>query len=128
MEALLVPVGAAWHAIALTTVLEVVRAPTMSPVPRAPIWLLGLANRRGEIVPVLDSAAALGEEPLTEPTHLVVVETVRGRAAVAASAAPNTIELGEPSGASERHGACGQFTLGDKVASLLDVEALVASQ
>ncbi len=33
---------------------EVVIAPTLSPVPRSPEWLLGLTNVRGTIVPVFD--------------------------------------------------------------------------
>jgi purine-binding chemotaxis protein CheW len=125
VEALLIPVGPAWHAVELSSVREVVRAPVTTAVPRSPHWLIGLANLRGEIVPVIDSARALGEEPLGEPTHVVVVELARGRAALAATGAPETIELGEPSAASERRGARGQFTLGTTVASLLDLDALV---
>ncbi len=33
---------------------EVVLAPTLAPVPKAPEWLLGLSNVRGVIVPVFD--------------------------------------------------------------------------
>lgn len=120
------PVGAAWHALDLAEVREVVPAPTAAPVPRAPSWLVGLANLRGEIVPIVDTAGALGDEPVREPSHLVIVTTARGVAAVAATGAPRPVQLGEPSGASERRGGRGQFTLDGCVASLIDVEALVA--
>jgi purine-binding chemotaxis protein CheW len=125
MDALLVPVGHAWHAIELRTVREVVRAGLMMPVPGGPSWLLGVVNLRGEIVPVVDSAGPLGDERVEQPSHLIVVDTSRGRAAVAASGTPNRVELGDPTGASERRGARGQYTLDERVASLLDLEALV---
>ncbi|MEY2571514.1 MAG: purine-binding chemotaxis protein CheW [Acidimicrobiaceae bacterium] len=127
MEALLLPVGGAWHAVELLSVREVVCTTPTTPVPNAPPWLIGLANLRGEIVPVVDSAAALGDEPLVDPSHLVVVETARGKAALAATGAPSTIDLGEPSGASECRGGRGRYTLDDRVASLLDLDALVTS-
>jgi chemotaxis signal transduction protein len=91
--------------------------------------LVGLANLRGEILPVVDSAEALGGERVNEPTHLVVVEVARGKAALAATGAPTPIELGEPSGRSERRGGRGRYTLdGDKIASLLDLDALVGTR
>ena len=127
MEALLVPVGAAWHAVEMGAVREVVRTTTTTPVPNSPSWLIGLANLRGEIVPVVDSAIALGDAPVEDPSHLVVVETSQGKAALAATGAPTTIDLGEPSGASERRGGRGRYTLDDRVASLLDLDALVSA-
>jgi len=106
---------------------EVVRAAPTTPVPFGPAWLVGLTNLRGEIVPVVDGGEALGGDRIQDPTHLVVVEVARGKAALAATGAPMPTALGEPSGRSERRGGRGHYTLdGDKVASLLDLDALVS--
>ena len=123
------PVGTAWHAVEMDAVREVVRAAPTTPVPFGPSWLLGLANLRGEILPIVDSGEALGGDRVEDPTHLVVVEVARGKAALAATGAPTPIALGEPSGRSERRGARGRYTLdGDRIASLLDLDALVSSR
>ena len=42
---------------------EVVIAPTVFPVPKAPEWLLGLSNVRGNIVPVFDLWKFLRSQP-----------------------------------------------------------------
>ena len=126
MQALLVPVGKEWHAVELAAVREVVRATATAPVPRTPSWLVGLANLRGDIVPIVDTLAALGApEPVDAPaSHFVVVDTRWGRAGMIATGAPETVSLDAPSGGSDHEGACGRYTLGGRVATLVDVERL----
>ena len=125
MQALVVPVGAAWHAVEMAAVREVVHAAPTMPVPFGPSWLVGLVNLRGEIVPVVDSGEALGGERVDAPTHLILVDVPGGKAALAASGPPMPTALGEPSGASEHHGGRGRYTIDDdRVASLLDLDAL----
>ena len=125
MEALLIPVGDELHAVELPLVREVVKAPVHAPVPGAPAWVLGLANLRGQIVPVFDTAQALGDEPLAAHSHVAVVDTPKGIVAIAASRMPGPVRMDEQIGASERRGAKGRYAVHGTVASLLDLPALV---
>ena len=120
------PVGKEWHAVELADVREVVRATATAPVPQGPRWVVGLANLRGDIVPIVDSVAALQTDGTAgaPPTHFVVVDTSRGRAGVIATGTPETIALGEPSGGSDVPGGRGRYTIGGRVATLLDLERL----
>jgi twitching motility protein PilI len=52
---------------------EVITPPPISRVPHTVPWLLGLANVRGGLVPVVDAAAALGETRRgEEPPYLLI--------------------------------------------------------
>ena len=125
MEALLIPVGDELHAVELALVREVVRAPLVAPVPGSPAWLVGLANLRGQVVPVVDSVRALGADPVGEHTHVAVVDTPKGLVAIAATGMPAPVQLYDHAGASERAGAKGRYAIDGSIASLLDLTALV---
>lgn len=75
-------------AVPMASVHRVVDAPALTPVPAAPPALLGLANVRGEIVPVLDGGLLLGNAPV-EMRYVVVVDTARGRAGLAVPLLPH---------------------------------------
>ncbi len=61
-------------AVPTSLVAEVTRLPRMSRVPHAPHGLLGLANVRGAVVPVLSLARLLLQKDDSAPTRLVVVD------------------------------------------------------
>ena len=61
-------------ALAVDSVREVTRMPRLSRVPHAPHALLGLANFRGTVIPVLSAAALRGQAP-GEPSRLIVIDT-----------------------------------------------------
>lgn len=101
------------RAIALpaAAVRRVVRMPATTPVPLAPPGVVGLANVRGDIVPVLDAAlfvddagAAVESVPRA---YVVVVETARGLTGLAVDSPPVAM--------SEREGGN----------TVVDVEALI---
>jgi hypothetical protein len=52
---------------------ELVSHIPVSPIPNAPLWLQGLMNLRGNLVPVVDVAAVLGLEPDAKASPLVLV-------------------------------------------------------
>jgi purine-binding chemotaxis protein CheW len=68
------------YALAVEHVAEVVEMDAVTPVPGAPRPLLGLRNLRGEIVPVVDLAAALGLRGESRPAR-VIIATDDGRRA-----------------------------------------------
>jgi purine-binding chemotaxis protein CheW len=82
-------------AIAADRVRHVVAAPRLTPVPLAPPVVLGLANVRGEVVPVLDTPLLLdaGGQGLGEAPFAILVMTDRGPAALAIPAMPIAIEV-----------------------------------
>jgi purine-binding chemotaxis protein CheW len=62
------------------TVKEVVRPTALTPVPSAQSSIAGIANIRGQLVTVLDTAAALEEETASGPAHRhVIVAEARGK-------------------------------------------------
>jgi purine-binding chemotaxis protein CheW len=54
--------GISTYACPLVQLREVIRTPTITPVPDAPEWLLGLANVRGDVTSIVDLPLALGLE------------------------------------------------------------------
>jgi hypothetical protein len=93
-------------AMAMANVRRVVVAPALTPVPTAPPVVLGLANVRGVVVPVLDTGLLLDRGPVAGAPFAVVVETARGFAALAVPEMPVAQDVDE--------------------ADVADIEALVA--
>jgi purine-binding chemotaxis protein CheW len=73
-------VGDEEYVLDVRRVREIVQPLPVLPVPRAPEWMEGVVNLRGEVVPVLDVRRRLGlpAAPRTRRTKLLVV-TVGGR-------------------------------------------------
>ncbi len=55
---------------------EILKLSTITPVPKAPPFLLGMMNLRGTIIPVLDLKQRLGQEPFTATvkTRILVLQ------------------------------------------------------
>jgi purine-binding chemotaxis protein CheW len=64
--AVVVRAGGAVHAIPAEQIVEVLRMVAVTPVPDRPSWALGVVDRRGELLPVIDLAGRLGL-PTSEP-------------------------------------------------------------
>jgi purine-binding chemotaxis protein CheW len=125
LEALLIPVAGDWHALDVGCVREVLTEPLVTELPGAPDQVLGVFNLRGEIVPLFDTAALLGLGTLASSPFVVVVESRLGPAGLAATGIPEAVTLGEPTGATEMPGATAFYTIGKRVATLLDLETLL---
>jgi len=125
MKALLIPVGHDLHALDMRWVREVVAAPLITEVPTAPSAVLGVFNLRGDIVPLFDTAALLGLGTATSGTFAAVVESTTGLAGLVATGIPESVELGESMGATETEGIIAAYTIGTRIATLLDVNALL---
>jgi len=63
------------YAVDIYRVSEIIRPRDVTPVPRSPAHIRGLANLRGKAVPILDLGLALGLSPVfdTYETRVVVV-------------------------------------------------------
>jgi purine-binding chemotaxis protein CheW len=80
-RAILMPVGRDWFALPPVALQEVVADPAVTAVPAAPPTVRGLFNVRGQILPLLDTAALLGLEAPTGHPFAVVVQTLAARPA-----------------------------------------------
>lgn len=125
MQALLLPIAGDLYAVALTDIREVVPAPMVTPVPRAPATVLGVFNLRGEVVPLLDTAAMVGVPGSGRVTHVAITRTDLGLAGLAADGLPRKEQLGAQAGEAEFEHAVGRFAVGGAVATLLDLDGLL---
>lgn len=88
------------YAISILRVKEIIELPLLTAVPNTPIWIRGVINLRGRVVPVIDVAAKLGlaAREMTKFTCVVVAEVVCSGEAmvmgVIADTVNEVIELG----------------------------------
>jgi len=72
-ELLEVEVSGERYGLPVERVAEILRPRPITPVPRTPPWVLGIAGLRGVVLPVLDLALRLGLEPGPESRHQRIV-------------------------------------------------------
>jgi chemotaxis signal transduction protein len=71
------------YAVPVEHVLEVAKLGDLTAVPGASLWLLGVINRDGQVLPVVDLAKLLGTRSAGRPACLLVVEDGARRAGLA---------------------------------------------
>src|SRR5205807_2589005 len=91
--AVVFPLGPERYALPVEGVREIVAAPALTSLPTAPAVVLGLVNLRGDVLPVFDTGRLVASPYSAEPQFVMVVETDRGAAGVAASGLPSILEL-----------------------------------
>ena len=64
------------YAVGVLSVKEIIEHEVVTRVPKAPVWIRGVINLRGGVVPVVDLAVKLGlpASPITKRTCIVIVE------------------------------------------------------
>ena len=123
------------YAVAIERVREVVKAPPITEVPRAPAHILGVVTVRGEIVAVVDPRRRLGlpgTPPADGAARIVIVDAGDGPCALLVDAVASVVRL--PPGAIEPcpqgiAGARAEYLAGigregDRLFTLLDLGAL----
>jgi purine-binding chemotaxis protein CheW len=126
VHALLLPVGTDLYALPVDWAREVVAAPSLTPLATAPPVVMGLFNLRGQIVPLLDTAALLGLGRVGTAAFAVVVTGPQGLAALAATGLPRRRTLDSPTGSSDLPGATSLYRVGPEAAALLDPAVLLS--
>jgi purine-binding chemotaxis protein CheW len=119
------------YAVAVQWVQQVVAAPAVTPLVTASSLVIGLFNLRGEIVPLLDTAALLGVGHVAgigPVAFAVVLRGTEGPAALAATAVPERISLDPPASTSALEGTDGTFQVDVRVIVLLDPAVLLRSE
>ncbi|MCW3040082.1 MAG: Positive regulator of CheA protein [Solirubrobacterales bacterium] len=125
-RALLLAARADWLAVPLAVVRVVLERPAITRVPEGPAALVGVVNVRGEVVPVIDTALVLGLGDPLAPEVVAVLDSGRGPVGLTATAVRSD-PLQEDLGPSDLPLATGRRRAGPDVATVLDVEALVAT-
>ncbi|MBG6058935.1 purine-binding chemotaxis protein CheW [Cryobacterium sp. MP_M5] len=125
-HAVLVPVGEDLFAVSIDRVSQVVAAPPLTRLVTAPPHVLGLFNLRGQIVPLLDTAALLGLPAGQAPMFAVVLLSRQGLIALAATAFPRRVGLDDPVGPSDLPGTAGSYRVKGRVVVRLDPDLLLA--
>jgi purine-binding chemotaxis protein CheW len=133
-DGVVVRLGTGRFAVSLASVAEVGRVPSVTRVPGTPLWVAGVANWRGRILPVLDLRSLLGapESALGTGARLLVLSTdgvsvgllvdaVEGTAVVAASAEAFPANLAGPAARL----LAGQLPHPDGPVAVLDVDAVL---
>jgi purine-binding chemotaxis protein CheW len=64
------------YAVGIQRVKEIIEYTAITKVPKVPMWIRGVINLRGNVVPVVDLAVRFGmeERPITKTTCIVIVE------------------------------------------------------
>lgn len=128
LQAVLLPVGDDLYAVPVGWVREVAPAPRLSPLVTAAPVVLGLFNLRGEIVPLLDTAALLGLGAVAAAAFALVLDSGAGLIGLAATGLPRRTLLDRPVGPSELPGTAGSYHVGDGIAVLLDPAVVLGSE
>jgi purine-binding chemotaxis protein CheW len=95
LDVVVFEVGGQLYALPAPSVLELVRAVAIVPLPRAPAIVEGIINLRGKLVPVLDirSRFRLQPRPLHPNDHLLIATAGPHVVAIRADRAVNLIHL-----------------------------------
>jgi len=132
------------YALGILRVKEIIEYDTVTPVPGAPVWVRGVFNLRGSVVPVVDLTIKLGLPPatLTRRSCIVVVEVRLGGEDIVlgllADAIGQVIDLGPedvaspPSFGTPVHAdylvGMGRVATGRHFVLLLDIDKVLSTQ
>lgn len=128
MRVLVVAVNAAFFAVPMATVHQVLRHPLVTRVPMSPNGLLGVVNIRGEIVPLLDTGVLTGTGGLNDPPFAVLVSGEKDMVALAAEELPIAADFDEPVGPGTQPGELAVYSNGGRLIVLVDIEELVKNR
>jgi purine-binding chemotaxis protein CheW len=128
MRVLVLAVNAAYFAVPMATVHQVLRHPVVTRVPLSPPGLLGVVNVRGEIVPLLDTGVMTATGALSNPPFAVLVSGEKDVVALAAEELPTAADFEAPVGAGTKPGELGVYSHGGRLVMLIDIEELVTNR
>src|ERR1700682_4168706 len=124
IRVLMFGVNAAFFAVPMETVHQVLRHPVLTTIPLSPAGLLGVVNVRGEIVPLLDTGVLTGTGPLNKSPFAVLVSGQKDMVALAAEELPIAADFEEPVGPGSRPGELGVYRHRRRLVVLIDDDVL----
>jgi purine-binding chemotaxis protein CheW len=85
--------GDGTYALPVGAVREVLRPPRLTPVPLAPPEVVGVANLRGQIVPVLDLRLRLGLDSRRQAAHVLMLRVADSLFGVLVDSVGDVVEV-----------------------------------
>jgi purine-binding chemotaxis protein CheW len=128
IRVLMFGVNAAFFAVPMETVHQVLRHPVVTTIPLSPTGLLGVVNVRGEIVPLLDTGVLTGTGGLNKSPFAVLVSGQKDMVALAAEELPIAADFEEPVGPGSRPGELGVYSSGGRLVMLIDVDEMAKNE
>ena len=128
IRVLMFGVNAAFFAVPMATVHQVLRHPVLTTIPLSPPGLLGVVNVRGEIVPLLDTGVLTGTGPLNQSPFAVLVSGQKDMVSLAAEELPIAADFEEPVGPGTRPGELGVYSSGGRLVVLIDIDEMAKNQ
>ena len=123
--AVVFPLGPESYALPLEQVREIVATPGLTVLPTAPPAVLGLANLRGDVLPVMDLGRLVGSPFAAAPDFVMVVDTPRGAAGLAASGLPRIVDVDSALESDQAIWAGGVHSVDGRPVVSLDLPALL---
>lgn len=133
---ILLRLGSSRYTVSMTDVAEVIALPPVTRIPGSPTFLVGVANWRGRMLPVIDIRPLLGAPllPLASSARLVVVQAEALTAGLVAEAVPGVYDVSlldaaappQTLPADAARIVCGQVSDAQGPIAVLDVHALLA--
>jgi len=133
---ILLRLGSSRYTVSMTDVAEVIALPPVTRIPGSPTFLVGVANWRGRMLPVIDVRPLLGAPllPLASSARLVVVQAEALTAGLVAEAVPGVYDVSlldaapppQTLPADAARIVCGQVSDAQGPIAVLDVHALLA--
>jgi chemotaxis signal transduction protein len=120
-------IAAESYAMPVEHVLEVADIGLVRAVPRARPELLGVWNRRGRILPVVDLAQLLGITQPAAPGRVIVAETGGHQACFVIDDVSDVGELGDPAEETESDLLTGAILADGDLVGVIDVPRVFAS-
>jgi purine-binding chemotaxis protein CheW len=76
---------------------EIIRYPSITTIPRAPDFLAGITNLRGQVLPVIDARVMLGVDirDITESTRILVIDSHNSQTGIIVDSVNGVISLEE---------------------------------
>jgi chemotaxis signal transduction protein len=115
------------YAMPVEHVLEVADIGLVRAVPRARPEVLGVWNRRGRILPVVDLAQLLGITRTAAPERVIVAESGGHQACFVIDDVSDIGELGDPAEETESDLLAGAVLAGGDLVGIIDVPRVFAS-
>lgn len=118
----------------ISAVREIIRMPQVTRLPSAPRFVEGVANLRGNVIPILDLRKRLHQEAVApdKETRVVVVDGGDGDIGVIVDAVTEVLRIpedaveGAGAGAEGREHVRGIVNMGERLIVLLDMTKVIA--
>lgn len=126
------------YGLEILRVQEIVRLPHITRLPKAPIFIKGVINLRGNIIPILDLRVKFGLEPIkySDTTRVIVVEIMDKKIGMIVDNVSQVVRVPKKSiapappmvsGISEKY-LEGVIRLEDRLIILLNVDDILSNQ